>query len=219
MNITIILTSTVNVNTKKCFLYQTDKDERINTYLKSVLNWLNKTSFNIILVENSGYNFDELENEKQIYKDRFEVITFIESELSTASYVNNNNNSKGSSEIFAINYAFFNTRLKNKLNFIIKITARFFINDLEKYLSNYDLNQYDCLTQNDRNRCEMVGSHFKNFYIIFNHLLFDNQHKYIGHIESIWKERTMLLKNNLTCPIFDIEPTQRGGVSEIFKTI
>ena len=75
-NITIILTSTVNINEKKAYIYQKNKDERINTYLKSILQWLNKTNFNIVLVENSGYNFNELNNEKKIYKDRFEVITF-----------------------------------------------------------------------------------------------------------------------------------------------
>ena len=89
-NITIILTSTVNINKKKSFLYQIDKNERINTYLKSILQWLNKTNFNIILVENSGYNFDELNNEKEIYKNRFEVITFKENELNDAKYLINN---------------------------------------------------------------------------------------------------------------------------------
>ena len=55
MNITIILTSTVYINTKKSHLYQTDPNERIQTYIKSVLQWINNTNFNIVLVENSGY--------------------------------------------------------------------------------------------------------------------------------------------------------------------
>ena len=105
---TIILTSTINVNLKKCYLFQKDANSRLDTYLKSILQWLYKTNFNIILVENSGYNYNELNNEKEIYKHRFEVITFIEDELEEARYLKNNN-SKGASEIFSIQYAFFHS--------------------------------------------------------------------------------------------------------------
>jgi hypothetical protein len=217
MNATIILTSTVNINAEKG-VYQTDKRQRLDTYLKSILKWLQKTKFNIILVENSGYTFDELAEEKKTYKDRFEVVTFNESELPYANYLKGNS-SKGACEVFAINYAFHNTTLRNKLGFIIKITARFFIDDLEKYLSQYDLNKFDCLTQFNRSRCEMVGSHIKNFRFIFNTHLVNKQNKYDGHIENIWRERTMCFKNNLRCRPFEIEPTQRGGIAEIYKTI
>jgi hypothetical protein len=74
---TIILTSTVNVNPSKDWIFQRDSSLRIQTYLKSILQWLTKTNFNIVLVENSGYSFDELNHEKQFYKHRFEVITLM----------------------------------------------------------------------------------------------------------------------------------------------
>ena len=51
--ITIILTSTVHVNFKKHFLVQVNANDRLQTYLKSVYQWLEKTIFHIILVENS----------------------------------------------------------------------------------------------------------------------------------------------------------------------
>jgi hypothetical protein len=218
-NTTIILTSTVNINIKKS-IHQKNKDERINTYLRSVLQWLNKTNFNIVLVENSGYNFNELNNEKEIYKDRFEVITFKENELDESKYLKDYN-SKGASEIFAINYAFNNSNIikNNKTNFIIKITGRYFINELEDYLLSYNLNEYDCLTQNDRKRCEMVGSHINNFSNIFNIILLDKNNKYEGHIENIWEYRTSQYDKILVCKEFNIEPTKRGGLDEVFSTI
>jgi hypothetical protein len=210
---TIILTSTVNVNYKKSFLFQKDVNSRLETYLSSILQWLNKTNFKIILVENSGYNFDELSNEKELYKDRFEVITFTENELLEAKHLENDD-SKGVSEIFAINYAFKNSKIIDSSNFIIKITARYFISELEEYLSEFDLDNYDCLTQNNRNRCEMVGTHYKNFSYIFS-----DKNIFTGHVELVYKLRTSVYSNILISKIFNITETQRGGLNEKFNTI
>lgn len=109
---TIILTSTINVNPCKSYVFQRDKIQRIETYLKSILQWLSKTNFNIVLVENSGHLYEELKNEKELYKNRFEVITFDETHLEEANYLKNNN-SKGASEMFAINYAYHHSKLIN----------------------------------------------------------------------------------------------------------
>jgi hypothetical protein len=209
---TIILTSTVNVNPCKSCIFQREPTLRIETYLKSILQWLTKTNFNIVLVENSGYYFDELNNEKEMYKNRFEVITFNEINLEEAQYLKANN-SKGASEIFAINYAYLHSNLINSCNFIIKITARFFINDLEQYLGQFDLNDYDCLTQQNRDRCEMVGSHYRHFFDIFN------VHITCCHIENVWKLRTSKYKKILICKTFNINETQRGGLEQKYTDI
>jgi hypothetical protein len=218
MTVSIILTTTVNVNLNKSHIFQKDNNVRLNVYLQSILQWLTKTNFNIILVENSGYNYDELNEEKELYKGRFELITFKESELEEASYLKGND-SKGSSEIFAINYAFHNSKIIHTSHFIIKVTGRFFIPGLEEYLSNFDLNEYDSLTQNNRNRCEMVGTHYKNFDFIFNKNVIDNRNVYTYHIENIWRLRTSKCDNNLVCKEFGIEKTARGGVDQIYTTI
>ena len=218
MSTTIILTSTVNVNFNKCWLYQTDKNDRLQVYIKAVLQWLTKTKFNIVLVENSGYNYEELNAEKELYKDRFEIITFIESQQDQAKYLEHDS-SKGASEMFAINYAFNNSNMIKQSIFIIKITARYFIPELEDYLSKYDLNNYDCLTQNTRLRCEMVGCHIKNFHHIFYLFLVNKQNYYISHIESLWEERTSEYEHILICDLFQIEPTQRGGIDLIYNDI
>ena len=220
MDVLIILTATVNVNLNKDFLFQTNKTDRINIYIKSVLNWLKNTNFNIILIDNSGYEFNELHIEKYNYRHRFNVITFNESTLLEAQYLKNNK-SKGASEIFAINYAY--KYIINKLNptklFIIKITARFFIPELESYLNTYKLNDFDCLTQYNKNRCEMVGSHYKNFSDIFNIHLINENSQYDNHIENIWKMRTSKYTNVLICKEFNIEQTQRGGLNQKYDTI
>lgn len=215
---TIILTSTVNVNLNKCALVQIDKNDRLQTYLKAILRWLKETNFNIVLVENSGYNFDELNEEKELYKNRFEVVTFDEKELENAKYLKYNP-SKGASEIFAINYAFNNSIIAKQSNFIIKITARYFLSELENYLKKYDLNEYDCLSQSDMLRCEMIGSHINNFHRIFDIELVDKNGNYNGHIESIWDERKSQYKRILICKLFQIELTQRGGSNWPFNNI
>jgi hypothetical protein len=214
MSTAIILTSTVNINSNLTCLFQKNQNERINTYVKSVLQWLNNTNFNIILVENSGYNFGELENEKKIFSDRFEVITFNDDDFKTSEYytIPHIFVAKGSHETFAINYAYTHSKLiKSKVpEFIIKITARFFIPGLQEYLSLFNLNKFDCLTQNDIDRCEMVGCHRKHFSHMFNnHLLINNT--FSGHVEAVYKYRTSFYKKILRCVVFPIEETQRGG--------
>ena len=208
----IILPSTVNVNNNIECLFQKNTNDRIQTYLRSVLQWLHKTNFKIILVENSGYNFDELNNEKELYKDRFEVITFKQNELESAQYLKNNI-SKGASEIYAINYGYYYSKMIKSDEFIIKVTARFFINELEEYLNQFDLNNYDCLTQQDRDRCELLGCHPKNFEYIFDVNIPER------HIENVWKNRTSRYNNILICKTFIIEETQRGGMNEKYNNI
>jgi hypothetical protein len=212
--ITIILTCTVYVNYNKLYIYQNDASERIHTYLKSIHQWLNKTNFHIVVVENSGYTFPELDNEKEMYKDRFEVITLNETIEPTHL---RNSPSKGESEMFSIYYAFESSTKIRLSSFIIKVTCRFFIPELEEYLIQQDLTNYECLTQHDRNRCEMVGCRPSHFSHMFN-IELDYIEGYNGHIEDIWKLRTSNYKN-LACKVFDIEPTMRGGVNEEYTTI
>jgi hypothetical protein len=216
MSSIIILTSTVNIKSNINCIYQIDKHERINVYIKSVLKWLNESNVNIILVENSGYDFSELYVEKELYKNRFEIISYNELELDESQYLINNI-SKGDSEIFAINYAFNNSQLIKEINpiFIIKITGRYFIPELENYLNIFNLNNYDCLSQFDQNRCEMVGCHYTKFNDIFN----INTSIHIDYIEDIYKDRINNLKNILRCKEFKINATQRGGCNMKYNNI
>lgn len=214
---TIILTTTVNVNYNKCCIFQHDKHSRLEVYLKSIKQWLTKTNFNIILVENSGYHYDELNPEKELYKDRFEVIAFQEHEIPEANYLRYNG-SKGASEFFAIDYVYRNSKLIHLSKFVIKVTGRYFIDELESYLSNFHLDDYECLVQHNRDRCEMVGSHYKNFMGVFNTSLYMHG-VYSEHVEDIWKTRTSDFQHILVCKEFTIEKTKRGGIDDSYDTI
>jgi len=60
MDTVLLLTSTVNINKNKIFMFQHNKEERINAYVKSIYHWLNDTTFSIILVKNSNDKFPEI---------------------------------------------------------------------------------------------------------------------------------------------------------------
>lgn len=214
---TIILTSTVHVCPNKAYLYQVDKSERLQAYLKSALQWIEKTNLNIILVENSGYEYQELH---PFLSNRFEIISFKENELPNDIDAKRASqySSKGISELFAINYAFDNSKiLKESSSFIIKVTARFFVPELEAFLSSHDLNEYDCLIQNNCDRCEVVGSAYNNFKKMFG--IYNNEGGFTHHVENLYKERALSAKRVLRCDVFQIEPTQRGGAPMIYTDI
>lgn len=204
----IILTSTVNINNNKICIFQRNKQERIKTYLESIEKWLKYTNFYITVVENSNYEFQELKKLKEQYKYKFEYITYDEIKYSNIF----NSSSKGISELFSINYAFKNSKQLKNSKFIIKITARYFIPELESYLKSIDLPKYECLVQHDIDRCEMVGARIDYFNTLF---LFTKSY---NHIEDYYKNITKNLKK-LKCKKFFIEPTQRGGIDEIYDNI
>lgn len=210
---TIILTTTINVQ-DVTFLYQVDPNSRIQSYLKSIKKWLYETDLNIVLVENSGYNFEELNIEKENFKSRFEIISFDEKKIPEAEYLQVYRYGKGRHEIFSINYAYKFSSLLKMSNFIIKITGRFYIPEFESFLSGYNLDNYDCLVQNNDSRCEIVGSHIKNFFEIFN-----SSDIFSEHIEEVFVRRMSIYQNILRCKLFNIEETQRGGDVSKYNTL
>jgi hypothetical protein len=214
---TIILTTTVTVQ-NKVYLFQTDKQERAQVYTRKIKQWLYESNFKIVVVENTGYTFEELNEEKEKFKDRFEVISYVESDLESADFLKGNPY-KGASEVFAIDYAYNTSPLCKVADFIIKITGRFFIPSLEEYLKQFDLNQYDVLTQFKTARCEMLGCHKNHFYTIFNTLLINEHGEYNGNVEDIYQYRCGLFEKKIHCPEFPIEGTQRGGINEVFYNI
>ena len=217
MATTIILTTTVTVQ-DKVYLFQTDKQERAQVYTKKIKKWLYESNFKIVVVENTGYTFEELNEEKELFKHRFEVISYMESELEAADFLKGNPY-KGASEVFAIEYAYNTSPLCKAADFIIKITGRFFIPPLEEYLKEFDLNEYDVLTQYKQCRCEMLGCHKDHFYKIFNTLLINENGEYSGNVEDIYQYRCSLYEKKIHCPEFPIEGTQRGGINEVFYNI
>jgi hypothetical protein len=215
MNPVLILTTTVHVQ-YKIFLFQMDPNDRIAVYVKKIRQWLEHTKLPIIVVENTGYTFPELDTEREVYKDRFEIITYQESELPESAFLHGNIY-KGASEIFAIDWAKRTSRLSG--SFYIKITGRYYIPDLESFLQSVPLEETDVLIQNQPDRCELVGCHKDVFDVIFNTHLLNRDGNYDGHVELIYEQRCQQFSRVVQCPRFVIEPTQRGGVNEIFYDI
>lgn len=247
-NICIILTSTIYVNPKKNHLCNTEPTNRLETYLKSIKQWLENTNFKIVLVENSGYKFPELEEYAEKYKNRFEMILFKEDELSDevfdeigAQAVRLPDDylytSKGTSEMFAIHYARQQSLLAKTCDFFIKITCRYFVPQLESFLSDKNMDHYEALRQNDgvdepelfndkkgNCKCEIVGAHKNKFDEIFRPDHFKcSDGMWHHHAETIYRDRMFTrltsLDKILVCDTFKIEPTLQGGTFELMRTL
>jgi hypothetical protein len=229
-NVLIILTCTVNVNKLKFCVYQSNPNDRLKCYSKSIKQWLELTNLNICVVENSGYTFPELSEYTKKYKDRFEILTFNELNLTGKLADLNSNPSKGASEIFAILYAQKNTKFNTHTNFIIKITGRYFIPDLQDILIKLNINTNTKnvgirhnndmiigLRQSDHSRCEIIGIHMIFFNLMFWVNLYDNDNNFVGHVEDVYRDRFKLLNqdNIINLPTCKIEPTQMGGLAQI----
>jgi hypothetical protein len=141
----------------------------------------------------------------------------VESELPEAHFLKGNPY-KGASEVFAIEWAYKNARIVSA-DFVIKITGRFFIPDLEDYLSGFVIDRWDVLVQNKKNRCEMLGCHKNIFDVVFNTKLLNRNGDYDGNVEDVYEFRCEKYKKIIHCPVFEIEPTQRGGINEVFYNI
>jgi hypothetical protein len=144
------------------------------------------------------------------------------------------NISKGASEMYSIIYAYNNTKLNKSINFVIKITGRYFIPLFEDFLIekniaynslnvgiHCDNNMILGLRQNNCHRCEILGIHTKFFNMLFELCLSDEKGNFFPHVEYIYHNRYKLLNqdNILVCPIFQIEPTQMGGNQTIVTNL
>lgn len=207
----IILTSTVFINPNKSVLYQRDPKERIETYLKSFRQWIEKTNFFITIVDNSGYTFPELDKYKN--NKRLEVFSFQEKNIPEIKHIYKYH-SKGWSEGYSIQYAYKKSKNLKFSNFIIKITGRYFIPELEEYLNQFPIWEYDILTQEEEDRCELLGCHPKHFFQIF-HLDYRNENgKLDYHVENIYKIRAKKYSKKIPTKKFQIELTQQGGINK-----
>jgi len=225
-NVLIVLTCTVKINPHKHFLFQTDPSERLALYLKSIKQWLEKTCLKICVVENSGYTFPELSDYLEKYSNRFEIITFDEMTLLGEFQHLKYNNSKGASEMHSIIHAYQNTQFKHSVNFVIKVTGRYFIPLFCEYLSNIDVknrsrnlhihhheNSIIGMRQSSETRCEVIGINALFFHFLFYLNLSDDTGAFFPHVETVYSNRLKSFDQNkiVKLPTFPIEPTQMGG--------
>ena len=206
--ICIILTCCVkpqNVND----LLMTNYQERLKIYLKSIKQWLEKTNLNIIVVDNSNYQFPELVEYLDKYKSRFEIVSFDITKQNDIQEIMNSKE-KGRLEAYSIRYAYYNSNLINKSLFVIKITGRYFIHNFDKFISQYDnIENYKILLQKD-NRCEIYGC-YKNLVLI---LFKDFKLEEYSRLEHCLEIRSKYYSNQIKCPYFMIENTITGTTKD-----
>ena len=217
--ISIILTSTVNVNTKDSYFLK-DSSERLKQYIKSVKAWLENTRYKIILVENSGYPFNELSEEVEKYRGRFEILSF--NGMDEAPEFILTLKDKGLHELFSINYVLNNSKLCDS-DFIIKVTGRYYIPGLEEYTNTFNLDIYDAIVQNgyaSNSRCEMIGCQLKQSRSLFSLTVEPEYLRYpYNVVESIYKKRIGEFNKSLECKEFPIESTVCCGNNRIYRNI
>ena len=132
--------------------------------------------------------------------------------------------------MYSIIYAYKNTKFKDSINFIIKITCRYFIDSFEQFLIEkgilyntrgvgiHDYQQMIIgLRQNNNMRCEILGIHSNFFNMLFELCLLDESGVFFNHVEQLYCNRIKLLNQLkiIDCPPFVIEPTKMGGVDLI----
>jgi hypothetical protein len=201
---------TVNINSNIKLLTIKDSNERLDIYIRTIKKWLYNTNIKVVIVENSGYNFKELEYEKEFFKDRFEIISFNENEIFPEITFDK---SKGTHELYSIRYANENSHLIKNSDFIIKITGRYFIPYLENFISNYNLSNYRILCQFFTNYCEILGCNKQYFNTLFN------KNKLNSHIETSYYERINSNEKSkiLKCPILKVLTVKQGGTGYIIN--
>ena len=198
--ICLILTTTVDVHDNINFNEQNNNKQRLEIYLNKINKWLTNTNFNIIVVENSNYKFDELPENNE----RFEKIIFDISNVKDKNeHFLKNNNAKGQYENYSINYAYQHSNIIKSSDYIIKITGRFFVPNLEKILLE-QLNQYNYkfIRQIKHHKCEIVGCHKDNFTELFKFPVEEN------HVENSYQN--IIKKYNidddiLTLPLLPLD--------------
>ena len=203
----ILLTTTVHVHDTN-YLYQTKKEDRLQTYLASIHQWLT-TDLPIIVVENSGYTFPELKG------TRVEVITFDSNKDKEFHHFLHSLvqlKGKGLYEIRSIRYACEHSKLLKQCTHFMKVTGRYFIPSLEGILQTLP-SSIKAVRQYNADQCEVVGCRKDYIETIFDYLVMKD-HTFTHHVEDAYEYRLSLIPHEVL-PIMPISPTQRGSYDEI----
>ena len=203
----ILLTTTVHVHDTN-YLYQTKKEDRLQTYLASIHQWLT-TDLPIIVVENSGYTFPELKG------TRVEVITFDSNKDKEFHHFLHSLvqlKGKGLYEIRSIRYACEHSKLLKQCTHFMKVTGRYFIPSLQVILQALPYST-KAVRQHNADQCEVVGCRKDYIETIFDYLVMKD-HTFTHHVEDAYKHRISLIPHAVL-PILSISQTQRGSYDEI----
>jgi len=197
----ILLTTAVNNfnNTIK------DSEYRKQLYNYQISQWLKRTTFKIVVVESSGYHFPDIINE------RLHKVTFkFDSELASSSQY------EARSILYALN-DIKNTDFYNNCTHILKVTGRYFLENIEQHLNSHPQGK-DLYLQKHRN--DSIKWQNSEYYGIKKELfpLFLESVKDIGFMEHcLW---IFSIDNKSFCHIgYFRNNIRRGGDHLLIKNL
>lgn len=125
-------------------------EQRKALYLKSIGHWLEKTNFEVFVVESSGYGFPEFQHE------RFHVYSFMLAPERTGC-----SSSQLDAECILVAIENFRHQMKT-FTHVLKVTGRYFFQDIQNTLANLpqDLDiylQHSCNPAIDWQNSELFG--------------------------------------------------------------
>lgn len=217
---TLLLTTTVNVRSNISWLKQKDKLERKKMYKDIIKHWLKNTNFNIVVIENSGHKFENFKKNLKEYSHRFEIITYNYKKIPKSDLISLNQYvAKGQHELYAIKYACSKSKLISESDFVIKITGRYYVPDLEKIFKKYINISTDVIRQSekmrkDTNRCEIIGCAVKHIDYLFCYPG-DNNHSEAEYCTRIKNSKN--IKNILNLPRMRLHKETTMGAGRLLK--
>lgn len=214
MNIVLLMTTTVNIFDNVSWLSQKNKQERLKMYGKKIIKWLNKSNLKIVVIENSDYKFNDLIKHTN---HRFEILSFKYNK--EQKEIMDKYEAKGQHEIFALEYACNYSKLIKECDYVIKITGRYFVPNLESIL-NKELNKnpkIDFIRQSsiwrNMNRCEIVGCSKNNINKLFYFPLKNDM------MEQEMMDRMINSKNILNLPVMKLDEKTKQGVGHFINKL
>lgn len=130
-NIIILLTGTINVYDKH-FTTVTNAEIRKHEYIDTIKYYLNKYDFPVVFVENSNEDLS-VNFEKEILLKRLEILCFDGNRYPAEI-------GKGLGELKCIEYGIINSKTIQENSFVFKITGRYRVLNLPRFINVYNKN-------------------------------------------------------------------------------
>jgi hypothetical protein len=125
----VLLTTSINNNNKP--FSDTEINFRKGLYTKQINKWLQNTPFHIVIIESSGYEFPEISHER-LHKYTFQITRKI-----------NSSSQYEAESILYVLEKIKNTNFLKNCTHILKVTGRYFLENIEQELNkktpNFDL--------------------------------------------------------------------------------
>jgi hypothetical protein len=131
--ITVLLTATINPK-NIMFVQRNDTKTREGDYINSLKMWLQSNIPSLVFCENSGYNLNKIKYLLDKYRNiKTEVIQFEGNNFKSEW-------GKGYGELLIIKYAIQNSNIINSSDYVIKVTGRYFIKNVNKIINFLSMN-------------------------------------------------------------------------------